>query len=137
MGSSSGRRAASLTLGVARVLTPKTKLAAKMLNADSIKRAVINATPPIGDRVPLCNQQVEKEKTTFALRRNLILQERPAKGAVSAKLCSLQAQRFSVEKQFAHRAKHGGLGDTTHTMHSRSAIQFHNRTNRPGGRLMD
>ncbi len=47
MGSSSGRRAASLTLGVARVLTPKTKLAAKMLKADSIKRAVINATPPL------------------------------------------------------------------------------------------
>jgi len=78
-----------------------------MLNAESIKRTVINGTHPWRSS-PALATQFETGKTTFALRQNLILQERPAKGAVFAKLCSLEAQRFSVEKHFAHCAQHRG-----------------------------
>ncbi|PYV30019.1 MAG: hypothetical protein DMG09_28385, partial [Acidobacteria bacterium] len=62
----------------------------------------------LGGRVPLLQRNSRRERPPFALRQNLILQERPAKGAVFAKLCSLEAQRFSVEKHFAHCAQQRG-----------------------------
>jgi len=64
VGSSPSLRGSTHTLGVSRVLRPKKRLAAKMLNADSIKRPVINAMP-LGDRVPLLQPAIREGKDLF------------------------------------------------------------------------